>query len=171
MLGLFSTFWRLGVICETFVLFCYRPVADLNGGHGGPCHILKTASDYWQTQTIAFSFPTSPLLGSSNPRKSKLHALSDSRIAGLIVGKSCRHCIMYFFYRIIVIYYICSIGCNSRVVFSQTLFNIRTELSMSLVCIKGVFSSLQNSKFLHSLSITSIFRRMYGALNVGKRNN
>jgi hypothetical protein len=30
-------------------------------------------------------------------------------------------------------------------------------------------SSLSNSKFFHSLSITSIFGRMYGALNVGKK--
>jgi hypothetical protein len=38
-----------------------------------------------------------------------------------------------------------------------------------------VFSALMpylpNSKFLHSLSITSIFRRMHRALNAGKKNN
>ena len=34
----------------------------------------------------------------------------------------------------------------------------------------ALFSSLQNSKFFHSLSITLIFNRLYGALNVGKKN-
>jgi hypothetical protein len=37
--------------------------------------------------------------------------------------------------------------------------------------VKPLFTSPPNSKFLHSLSITSIFRRMYGVLNVDKRNN
>jgi hypothetical protein len=36
---------------------------------------------------------------------------------------------------------------------------------------RALFPSLSNFKFLHYLSITSIFRCMYGALNVGKRNN
>jgi hypothetical protein len=33
---------------------------------------------------------------------------------------------------------------------------------------EALFTFLPNSKFLHSLHITSIFRRMHGALNVGK---
>jgi hypothetical protein len=32
-----------------------------------------------------------------------------------------------------------------------------------------LFTSLPNSKFLHSLSITLIFRHMHGAFNVGKK--
>jgi hypothetical protein len=35
---------------------------------------------------------------------------------------------------------------------------------------KPMFRSPQNSKFFHSLSITSIFSRLYGVLNVGKKN-
>ena len=35
---------------------------------------------------------------------------------------------------------------------------------------RALFSSLQNSKFFHSLSITSIFSRLHGVLNVGKKN-
>jgi hypothetical protein len=34
----------------------------------------------------------------------------------------------------------------------------------------GEKQKLPNSKFFHSLSITSIFGRMYGALNVDKIN-
>jgi hypothetical protein len=33
-----------------------------------------------------------------------------------------------------------------------------------------MFRSPQNSKFFHSLSITSIFSRLHGVLNVGKKN-
>jgi hypothetical protein len=36
---------------------------------------------------------------------------------------------------------------------------------------KALFTSPPNSKFLHTLSITSIFTHMYGTFNVGKRNN
>jgi hypothetical protein len=36
---------------------------------------------------------------------------------------------------------------------------------------KPMFRSPQNSKFFHSLSITSIFSRLHGVLNVGKKNN
>ena len=36
---------------------------------------------------------------------------------------------------------------------------------------RALFRSLQNSKFFHSLSITLIFSRLHGALNVGKKNN
>ena len=36
---------------------------------------------------------------------------------------------------------------------------------------RALFRLTQNSKFFHSLSITSIFGHMYGALNVGKKNN
>ena len=35
----------------------------------------------------------------------------------------------------------------------------------------ALFRYPQNSKFFHSLSITSIFGRMHEALNVGKKNN
>ena len=34
---------------------------------------------------------------------------------------------------------------------------------------KALFRLLPNSKFFHSLSITSIFSRLHGALNVGKK--
>jgi hypothetical protein len=38
-------------------------------------------------------------------------------------------------------------------------------------CASGpMFRSPQNSKFFHSLSITSIFSRLHGVLNVGKKN-
>jgi hypothetical protein len=33
------------------------------------------------------------------------------------------------------------------------------------------FSLPQSSKFFHSLSITSIFNRLHGVLNVGKKNS
>jgi hypothetical protein len=35
--------------------------------------------------------------------------------------------------------------------------------------IRPMFRSPQNSKFFHSLSITSIFSRLHGVLNVGKK--
>jgi hypothetical protein len=35
----------------------------------------------------------------------------------------------------------------------------------------ALFSLPQSSKFFHSLSITSIFNRLHGVLNVGKKNN
>jgi hypothetical protein len=34
---------------------------------------------------------------------------------------------------------------------------------------RALFSYPQNSKFFHSLSITSIFSRLHGVLNVGKK--
>jgi len=45
------------------------------------------------------------------------------------------------------------------------------EKTKELPNIWALFRLPQNSKFFHSLSITSIFRRMHGALNVGKKNN
>ena len=36
---------------------------------------------------------------------------------------------------------------------------------------RALFRSPPNSKFFHFLSITSIFSRLHGALNVGKKNN
>jgi hypothetical protein len=35
----------------------------------------------------------------------------------------------------------------------------------------ALFSLPQSSKFFHSLSITSIFNRLHGLLNVDKKNN
>ena len=43
---------------------------------------------------------------------------------------------------------------------------------VSIQCdIWALFRSHQNSKFFYSFSITLIFRHMYGALNVDKKNN
>ena len=36
---------------------------------------------------------------------------------------------------------------------------------------RALFRLSQNFKFFHSLSMTSIFGRMYGALNIGKKTN
>ena len=36
---------------------------------------------------------------------------------------------------------------------------------------RALFRCIPNSKFFHSLSITSIFSRLHGVLNVGKKNN
>jgi hypothetical protein len=51
---------------------------------------------------------------------------------------------------------------------------VRTHLllfSFSSQQTKAPFRSLPNSKFLHSLSITSILGHMHGAVNVCKKNN
>ena len=44
-------------------------------------------------------------------------------------------------------------------------------LSPSFLISQALFRLPQNSKFFRSLSVTSIFGRMHGALNVGKKNN
>jgi hypothetical protein len=41
--------------------------------------------------------------------------------------------------------------------------------AMAYLVYSGLFSSPQNSKFFHSLSIKSIFSRLYEVLNVGKK--
>ena len=43
--------------------------------------------------------------------------------------------------------------------------------TLHLFNIKALFRLPQNFKFFHSLFITSIFGRIYEALNVGKKNN
>jgi hypothetical protein len=43
------------------------------------------------------------------------------------------------------------------------------SLSLRLYPTGALFSLPQSSKFFHSLSITSIFNRLHGVLNVGKK--
>jgi hypothetical protein len=55
------------------------------------------------------------------------------------------------------------------VIYFSLLYSSLANLISQLKA-KALFSFLPNSKFFHSLSVTSIFGRMHGALNIGKIN-
>ena len=62
--------------------------------------------------------------------------------------------------------------CSLLLMSSESLFLelISGEMFPWIVA-EALFRLPQSSKFFHSLSITSIFGRMHGALNVGKKSN